>query len=257
MNDMIYTEEIEGDKPLYMDPRDPRVSMMYENDTCAGVVVSLPGYMGDDKIRIVSLGFMDYNNPKDGSATPVNMMWGDYTKLVTDLNAKDKVLSYSPGTTTLLLNGNSYFGTDFSLIDCYTRSEDTRLSYDYYAEQKSTIPSPYTNSGQKNNVYFNNSSSILSDGLCGEDNTDKIVAMSSAKIGDTSFSNEMSVYPAAMCCRSYFYDNITNEDGDSVYYYLPSIAELGLLTARIEEVNFARTALGYSNLTNMWLWSSS
>ena len=56
-----------------------------------------------------------------------------------------------------------------------------------------------------------------------------------------------------MCCRSYFHDNIYNEDGDSVYYYLPSIAELGLLIARIEEINFARNTVGYSNLTNIWL----
>ena len=257
MNDMIYTEEIEGDKPLYMDPRDPRVSMMRENDTCAGVVVSLPGYANDGKIRIVSLDFMNYNEPQNGSQTPVDMMWGKTNALVSNLNAKDKILSYSPGTTTLVLNGYSYFGTDFSLIDCYTRSEDTRLSYDYYAGSNSMIPSPYNNSGEKNDIYFSNTSSILSDGLCGESNTDKIINMSSAEIGDSSFSNQQEVYPAAMCCRSYFYDNIHNEDGDSVYYYLPSIAELGLLAARIEEINFARNAVGYSNLTNMYLWSSS
>lgn len=257
MNDMIYTEDIEGDKPLYMDPRDPRIPFMWENDTCAGVVVSLPGYMDDDKIRIVSLDFMDYNNPQSGSVTPVSMMWGDNTKLVTDLNAKDQVLAYTPGTTTLALTNYSYFGTDFGLIDSYVRQEDIRLSYDYWAGENSMIPSPYTNSGQKNSIYFGNSSSILYDGLCGEDNTDKIIAMSSAEIGDSSFNNETSVYPAAMCCRSYFYDNVYNEDGDSAYYYLPSIAELGLLIARMEEINFARNAVGYSNLTNMWLWSSS
>lgn len=255
----IYTEDVEGDKPLYVDPLDNGTITALRDDgnQCLGVVVIPASYSDDGLVRLVSLDFMDYNHPQDGSTVPVNMMWGKTGETVTDLDTKDQILAYTPGTTTLALANYSYFGTDYGIIDSYVRQEDVRLSYDYWSGEDTMIPSPYTNSGQKNNVYFSNSSSILNDGLCGKDNTDKIIAMSSAEIGDSSFNNEQSVYPAAMCCRSYKYEQFQNEDGDNVYYYLPSIAELGLLIARIEEVNFARTAMGYSNLTGIYLWSSS
>lgn len=245
---MIYTDDIEGNKPLYMDPRDPRISMVMDNDTCLGVVVALPSYSEDDMIRIVSLNYMDYNQPADGNDKPISMMWGKYGTTVTDLSAKDKILAYTPGTTTLALSGYSYFGTDNCLIDSYTRSEDVRLSYDYYAGENSMVPSPYTNSGSKNSIYYSNSNSILSDGLCGSENTDKIVAMSTAQVGDDSYNNTQDVYPAAMCCATYYKSILQDDYGLDAAYYLPSIAELGLMLARIEEVNFARAAVGYSSI---------
>ena len=108
------------------------------------------------------------------------------------------------------------------------------------------MPVPYTKNNGINSVYFNTSGSILSQGLCGSANTDAIMAAVNHE-GNITNIYTVGHYPAAECCRAY-------KDGS---WYLPSIAELGYLYARIKEIEAVRSSLGYTTLTGYYYWSSS
>lgn len=253
-NDMIYTEDIEGDTILYMDPKDPRLQMMIESDTCYGIVVIPASHTEDGTVRVVSIDFMDFNNPEGGNASPVNMMWGKYNTNVPGITNKDKIAAMAPGTTTISLQDYSYFATDYNLIDTVAGYPDKKESYDYQATQNSMMPTPYAVDGSVNSTYSQNSSSVLSQKLNGKANTAAIVTAANYTVGDP-ITNTQDAYPAGCCCASFYHnDDYVQEAGG---YYLPSIAELGYLTARYEEIDFTRRALGYKGLANNWYWSSS
>ena len=203
---------------------------------------------------------MDYNNPTTGSTTSVDMYWGGYGSLVPNLDAVDKVVTYVTGTTTAALSSYGKFPSSYNISAIPQDSYGWEISncidnpsYQYISKYNapwgstySQTPCPYNIDGSINNVYFNTSGSILSQGLCGAENTDKIMA-DVTHAGDIQNQNGDGYHPAAECCRAY-------KDGS---WYLPSQAELGYLCANLKQIEFARTMLERDSLTTKYYWSSS
>jgi hypothetical protein len=212
-----------------------------------GIVVIEAAHTGDGTVRVVSLDYMDYNNPTTGSTTSVSMYWGGYGSLVPNLDAINKAVYYVDGTTTTAL-GTGKFPTDYNYQPDHICITDPQAWYTYapsYYGYKDIL-SPYAIDGGRNFDYFNTPGSILSQGLCGAENTDKIMA-DVTHTGDIQNESGAGYHPAAECCRAY-------KDGS---WYLPSQAELGYLCVRLKEIEFARTTLGRDSLTTKYYCSSS
>lgn len=257
--DIVYKS---GDVIIYYNPKCPEVANL-ETENIIGIVVIEAAHTGDGTVRVVSLDYMDYNNPTTGSTTSIGMYWGDYTSLVPNFDAVDKVANYVTGTTTTTLSNNGKFPSNynisaipqgewgFEISNCIDNPSYQYISR-YYASWGGSaytqIPCPYNIDGSINNVYFNTSGSILSQGLCGTDNTDKIMA-DVTHTGDIQNKYEAGYHPAAECCRAY-------KDGS---WYLPSIAELGYLCANSKQIEFARTVLERDAIfiATRSIWSSS
>lgn len=257
LNDIIYTDDIEGGQPLYMDPNDPLVTYMYDQTTCLGVVVMPSDLTTDGKVRIVSLAYMDYNNTRYGNKYPVLMKWGESDLVVHGVPAYDRIHATVPGTSSILFVNNSFFATDFNLVDAFIADPDNSCRYDYNA-QNSGVPTPYANGGAFNDYdYIFPFGSILGQGFNGEELTDALVECAEIDPSEiTTINNQPGSYPAAVCCASYYSTELADFSIDA-HYYLPSIAELGMLMARYEEIDYARRAVGCPGLQHFFMWSSS
>ena len=209
MNDMIYNDDIEGDQLLYMDPKDPRIPMMLENDVCYGVVVIPTNHTGDGSVRVVSIDFMDYNNTNTGSNKPVNMSWGPSNNLLT-MDTSDKIVTIVSGTTTVTLNSFGYFATDYHKVSAESNFADAGTYWDHDAISNDVkIPSTYMNDGTAEAVHGITAGQITAYGLNGLANTNTILANSTLASRSNSVTNESTSghYPAAECCSLYKVDD--------------------------------------------------
>ena len=228
-----------------------------------GIVVIEAAHTGDGTVRVVSLDYMDYNNPTTGSTTSVSMYWGGYGSEVPNLTSVNEIVTYVTGTTTTALASSAKFPSNYDIASISGSSYWTITASDNDSSRKfiskspwypgasgyneySATPSPYNTDGSISSDYFNTAGSILSYGLCGADNTDKIMA-DVTHTGDIQNESGAGYHPAAECCRAY-------KDGS---WYLPAEAELGYLCANLKEIEYARNVLGRDSLTTRYYWSSS
>lgn len=256
-NDAIYNDDIEGDTLLYMDPKDPRIGYMLENDTCYGVVVIPTSHTGDGTVRVVSINFMDYNNPSEGSNKSVDLRWGPAGSL--SMDTSDKIVIVVPGTTTVSLNSYGYFATDFHKIGAEKNISDAVTNWDYRAIFNNLrIPSVYSNDGTAETIHAT-TGSITAYGLNGPQNTNTILGNSTLASRNNTVTNEYTAghYPAAECCSLYLANDEPVANSEYGRFYLPSILELAYLTARFEEIESSRMLAGGRTMTNRWYWSSS
>lgn len=246
----------------YYNPKSTDVASLTSSNII-GIVVIPASCTEDGTVKVVSLDYMDYNNPTTGNTTSVNMYWGGYGSEVPNLPAVDKVVTYVTGTTTTALSSDGKFPSNYDIASISGSSDwtitvsgnDSNRKFISRAPQYpgasvyneySATPSPYNTDGSVSNDYFNTTGSILSYGLCGAENTDKIMA-DVTHTGDIQNQSGAGYHPAVECCRAY-------KDGS---WYLPSQAELGYLCANLKQIDFARTVLERDSITGKYYWSSS
>lgn len=275
------SESVAGDICLYSKDADQLIIIPGDSDLAAypadkytpvGVVV-VPGthnVYGDGTCGVMSLKYMDYSNPDNGSTSEVSMYWGGYN-VDTDLknyNVIANVGSYGSVSSTIQ-------GTDFEAYlpsddDSFTKvlnPYDTNTKY-YHNDSNNYAPSPYKNDGSRNPIYYQISqpsspSNCLSD-FDGFGNTAELTKLvtrqSNWKTDSVIVNNDGSgYYPAACCCWRYHTEG--TKQGD---WYLPSAGEFGYVIVRFKAIN--RTILVLSStygsdnilpITKNYFWSST
>ena len=220
---------------------------------CVGVVVITPdedNYNGE--IHIVACKYMAYNTPGSGSATGVQMKWGDYRTAVPNLDIINTVSCVVPGTTTISSESWGYAKFEFPYGN--VTQGDTDVHSMWKVDDGSFIPSPYDHSLQMIADTANDNEGAS---LNGRANTDKILAAVN-HTGDITNDSDVGHYPAAECCNSYLF-SFTDEDDNHIesHCYLPSAKELLYLAARFETINASLTLCGMSSLAGKYFWSST
>lgn len=218
-----------------------------------GVVVITPDEDTDnEEIHIVACKYMDYNTPRRGSATGVQMKWGDYRTAVPNLDIINTVSCVVPGTTTISSNSWGYAKLEFPYGNVTQGDADVHSMWK--VDDGNYIPSPYDHSLQ---MIVDTANDNEGASLNGRANTDKILAAVN-HTGNITNSSDVGHYPAAECCNTYPF-SFTDENGDYIksHCYLPSAKELLYLTARLETINASLMLCGMSSLANKYFWSST
>ena len=234
------------------------------NYSPVGVVV-VPGHHNvykDGSCAVVSLRYMDLENPDNGHTYYNGLVIGQYNNILNELNYYNYICYVGSGytiyDTVQGLCENAFLPYDGKMDSNY---DNIRNKYDnetfytyvsgssyYYA------PSPYTNNSNKNIEYSNIEppSSVynaLSD-FNGLKNTKIYCAAATAqsdwKTANSILINYDSGYsPAACCCWRYHTDG--TQQGD---WYLPACGELGYASVRINKINKSISAIAkvYKNI---------
>lgn len=250
-----------NDVVIYYNPKSPEVSN-FDISKVVGIVVIPADHTEDGTVRIVSIDYMNVTTPSTGDSTATSMYWGYNGAEVANLTSVNNVVTYVSGTTTTSLASNGKFVTDWDISQISNISDDqiansnNNENYKYISkyfisgpniwQTYSDVPCPYNTDYTKNIDYISTTGSILTQGLCGKQNTNKIIAVVSHD-GDITNANTTGYYPAAECCKAY-------KDGS---WYLPSIAELGYLVANLKEIEYTRNLLNLDTLIGRYYWSSS
>ena len=251
----------DGEKKDVVEQGDYTVESFPEDKfTPIGVVVIPASHMDDGKARMMATRWMSCDDPENGSLEIQMMVWGAATDLI-GLTKFTEVPIVSSDTNQVISgvnefgyipSNNSYFTGDSNPQD-----EGTRW---YFTDNECYIASPYTSDGTPNPFYrateysggsINNALSYFD----GRHQTDVILAARGSKdYGSWNPTYKTpSDYPAASCCD--MYHTVGTNQGD---WYLPSIAELGYIVARLGSINDAMTKVnGMQKLSTYWAWSSS
>lgn len=226
-----------------------------------GIVCIPASHMEDGKLRIVSLDFMDYDNPETGSVNGKYMMWGaqeaipnlNYYNQIPNLFI-DNALTDEIQTTSTILRIPS---------DIFSGRKSNYKNAKYYNSESDSgymgAPYPYLNDESINPQYRATSYtipgtttvSVISNPFSdfnGEYNTNQIMQLCTV---DTPInSSNAGNYPAAQCCSLYNKGNLK--------WYLPSCGELGYIIAKQATINNSRILIGRArNLQRYYYWSSS
>lgn len=226
-----------------------------------GIVCIPASHMEDGKLRIVSLDFMDYNNPETGSVNGNYMVWGasgaipnlNYYTQVPNLFENNQLTDEIQKTSELLRIPSDNF---------INRESNYKNAKYYNSESDSTYlgaPYPYLNDESINPQYRATSYtipgtttvSVISNPLSdfnGEYNTNQIMQLCTV---DTLInSSNTGNYPAAQCCSLYNKGNLK--------WYLPSCGELGYIIAKQASIQISRNLFNYSpKLSSYYFWSST
>ena len=273
----------DGEKKIVSDPNG--FSLPASGYTPIGIVVIPASHMDDGQARMMSTRWMSCEDPENGSLTYQTMFWGSATDLtgLTNYTEVPVIARYDdeeqggivPLTEPQTIYDKYTYAHLPSNIPNWTgerNSEDegTRWyqSSTYWADSGHTTgrfynyyaPSPYASDGTPNPLYrateysggsINNALSYFD----GRHQTDVILEArgerdySSWKPG----SGTPEDYPAASCCD--IYRTVGTSQGD---WYLPSLAELGYVVARLNSINNSLVKInGLQSLPLYWLWSST
>ena len=216
----------------------------------------------DQKVRILSLDYMDYNNPTTGnSGTGVYMFWGAGGD-ISGISNKDQVPCMSTSDSTSLTSSvqraidyaripTDYFDIEASAVTGYKYTiitngrycpsmylEDGTLNPDAIATVK-TIP------GTSTEFTINNTNADFD----GAGNTQKIMQLCTVNTPTNSY--DTGNYPAAQCCSLYSKGGLS--------WYLPASGELACIVANFSKLNSTRTTIGLSGYSynSYWFWSST
>lgn len=231
--------------------------------TPIGVVVIPPSHdvYGTGEGAVMSLKYMNYTTPNEGSINYQSIYWGSYGGYtpIYDYTSVATIGYTTAQTETVSFTGSAYLPSDaFTAITCI---KDTNASYST-SVKKSAAPSPYLTDGSRNSQYYTNGNNALSD-FDGVGNTNVLTGLATGEDwkNTTSITNtsEKTYYPAACCC--WRYSTVGTVQGN---WYLPACGELGYLCARFKTINNAIQYLinsGFSNSCSLvashWFWSSN
>lgn len=216
----------------------------------------------DGTVRILSLDYMDYNNPTTGnSGTGVYMYWGADGD-ITGLNNKTQVPCMSTSSDSTLTENvqravsysripTDYFNVEESAVEGYkyTTISDGLYHPSMYLENGTINPDAIATTGiipgTSTEFTINNASADF-DGL---NNTSKI--MSSCTVNTPTNTYDTGNYPAAQCCSLYNKGNLQ--------WYLPASGELACIISNFKKINTSRVTVGYSNYSysSYYFWSST
>lgn len=242
--------------------------------TPIGVVVIPPSHdvYGTGEGAVISLKYMNYTTPNEGSISYQSMYWGGYGSDIsiltnfTDVPYIAAIASTQTNKTNPLIvnvTGSAYLPSD-RFTERTICGHDT--STQYYFENGRAVPSPYFTDGSRNPRYYQTSGNsttknALSD-FNGVDNTNVLTDLATGEDwkNATSITNNSgsNYYPAACCC--WRYSTVGTVQGN---WYLPACGELGYLCARFKIINNAIQYLidsGFSDsclVATYELWSSS
>ena len=216
----------------------------------------------DSKVRILSLDYMDYNNPTTGnSGTGVYMYWGADGD-ISGLSNKNQIPCMSTSDNTALTDSiqravgysripTDYFNVEASAIEGYkyTTISDGLYHPSMYLEDGSINPDAIVTQfmipGTSTSSNINNASADF-DGL---NNTSKIMSLCTVDTPVNSYDS--GNYPAAQCCSLYNKGNLQ--------WYLPASGELACIVANFNKINNSRVVVGFNNYSysSYYYWSST
>ena len=195
------------------------------------------GVLPDGKGRLVSVDFMDYNNPEQGNKIPVQIIWGDtttefpknmctYNFWKADINNDNNIIG--------ITNGPSYYqdynhkGTNESKVypkhfgnqygpplsvTISSLQNPTKLNQKIFLEETTVSgTSTVTQLRQSWETDFK----LAQTDFDGQGNTDRIIAATTATT--ITNSSDQGNFPAANCCAAYKKGNRK--------WYLPAVGEL-------------------------------
>ena len=237
-------------------------SKVSNNWEAIGIVCIESRNTPDEKVRILSLDYMDYNNPTSGnSETGVYMYWGDSGD-ISGVTNRDAVPCMSTSSDTQLTSSvqrsidyaripTDYFNEESSAVTGYkyTTITDGRYCPSMYLEDGTLNPDAIatvkTIPGTSTEFTINNANSDFN----GAYNTQKIMELCRVDTPTNSYAS--GNYPAAQCCSLY------NKGGLS--WYLPASGELACIVANFSKLNSSRTTVGFIgyNFNSCWFWSST
>lgn len=195
------------------------------------------GVLPDKKGRLVSVDFMDYNNPEQGNKVPISIIWGDnvttfpenmctYNFWKADLNNDNNII----GTVS-----NPSYYQDYSHKGMYESKVYPKHFGKQYGPPLSAAISSLQNSTKLNQKIYLEETTISGTSTTtqlrqswetdfklaqtdfdGQGNTDRIVAATTAET--ITNSSTQGNFPAANCCVAYKKGNRK--------WYLPAIGEL-------------------------------
>ena len=263
-------------KKVFIKPDDLNVNdYPSERFTPIGVVAipSSHDVYGNGECGVISLKFMDYSNPDNGSVNTKTMYWGGRGKDISELNTLTQIPLISTALTSNEITGVTYAGylpsTKFtSNKPAAGNGLDTLAGY---SGKTSYAPSPYLEGSSRNPSYYTTdttkypglSANCFSD-FNGKSNTEIILNYATKQTdwrtaSAITHSSSAGYYPAA-CCAWRYHTPGTNQ-GD---WYLPSAGEMGYVIVRLNEINSSinkiNTIYGSDiavTIPSVYLWSSS
>lgn len=276
-------ETIAGDIAYMKDGKVAFASVEEWNDnlgTPIGVVVIPSSHDDEGYSTIISLHNMSCQNPEDGTLTgnyvsdDNYMTWGNNNTFVPGLMSTNKVPIVDPYTGTS--TGTSDWGDFASDMwqDPNIQSESGQYPLPcgdnvaawpgaWIEESKEpAIASPYNQDGTKNLNYA--MPGTIMEEQNGKENSSKILQVTTNGLTGVVNANSYNTgnYPANTVCVRYRTEG--TESGD---WYLPTIYELGYLSARFMKINESLKKLGAdkavqigdyitANTYGYWIWSS-
>lgn len=212
-----------------------------------GVVV-VPGthnVYGDGSCGVMSLRYMNYNTPDEGSINRQPICWGYYRTDLSSLHNYNNVCHVGINeNVNETIQGKADYAllpsnqTSFNAID-NPYDMETRYRYNdnyYYA------PSPYKNDGSFNPEYSRiTSPSSTENALSDFDGVGNTKALCDIATSQPNWKTDSSIInngdddgysPAACCCWRYHTDGTSQGD-----WYLPACGELGYTVVRLKKIN--------------------
>jgi len=230
--------------------------------TPIGVVVIPESHdvYGTGECAVMSLKYMNYTTPNEGSISYQGMYWGGDN---TDTSLYNYTYAATIGSATAQTETVSFTGYPYLPSDAFTATtctKDTNASYS--SSERTAAPSPYLTDGSRNSQYYTNGNNALSD-FDGVGNTNILTGLATGEDWKTATSitnnSGSTYYPAACCC--WRYSTVGTVQGN---WYLPACGELGYLCARFKTINNAiqyLIDLGFSDscslVASSYFWSSS
>ena len=244
--------------------------------TPIGVVVIPASHMDDGHARMMSTRWMSCDDPENGSVVAERMVWGTATEIsgLTYYNQVPVIARYdgeTGGTTALTVPQEIYTANTYAFLpsDCLwwvgeTNPEDEGTRW-YQSERHEYVnnfyaPSPYASDGTPNPLYRATSYSggSISNALSYFDGRSQTNVILEAR-GEKDYGtwkptfDYLEDFPPASCCN--MYHTVGTSQGD---WYLPSLAELGYIIPRNNEIISSMAKVGgMFRLANNSLLSST
>ena len=264
-----------------------------EEYTPIGILVIPATHMEDCRARMMSLKFMNCDDPENGSMDSQDMIWGNvgdvsgltnFTEVPVIARYDDEdeggVVPLTEPQEIYTANTYAFLPSDHPFYTGETNPEDEgtrwRIDHTFCTDAGEAFannfyaPSPYTKFNEKNLLYMATSYSggTISNPLSyfdGRHQTDVILALR----GERDYGSWKPTagagedYPAASCCD--MYHTVGTNQGD---WYLPSCAELGYVVPRLKEIVDGLSRVGgiviisdenedINDDHGCWFWSST